>query len=225
MKILNLFAGIGGNRTLWGDKHNITAIEHNQQIAIIYLKRFPNDKVIIGDAYQYLENHYREFDFVWASPPCPTHSKLCILNFKVLEHPAKFPDMRLYSLILFLKHWFKGKWIVENVRPYYKYLIRPSIILGRHPLWSNFHIQNKRFDPFHNIRTIYVRNKKKGKRAYNDFTLEELCHVHRIDINLLEGISNKSRILRNCVLSEQGKYILDSINNKTLNDFLIIGEK
>jgi DNA (cytosine-5)-methyltransferase 1 len=27
MKILNLYAGIGGNRKLWGDEYEVTAIE------------------------------------------------------------------------------------------------------------------------------------------------------------------------------------------------------
>ena len=27
MKILNLYAGIGGNRKLWGDGHDITAVQ------------------------------------------------------------------------------------------------------------------------------------------------------------------------------------------------------
>jgi DNA (cytosine-5)-methyltransferase 1 len=29
MRILNLYAGIGGNRKLWGDDHEITAVELN----------------------------------------------------------------------------------------------------------------------------------------------------------------------------------------------------
>ena len=33
MNILNLYAGIGGNRHLWGDEHNITAVELNEKVA------------------------------------------------------------------------------------------------------------------------------------------------------------------------------------------------
>ena len=75
MKILNLYAGIGGNRKLWGDSHEITAVEIDKDIASIYQTHFPQDKVIVGDAHQYLLDHYKEFDFIWSSPPCPTHSK------------------------------------------------------------------------------------------------------------------------------------------------------
>ena len=28
MKILNLYAGIGGNRKLWGDEHEVVAVEN-----------------------------------------------------------------------------------------------------------------------------------------------------------------------------------------------------
>ncbi|HEC40865.1 MAG TPA: DNA cytosine methyltransferase, partial [bacterium] len=75
MKILNLYAGIGGNRKLWGDKHEIIAIEIDPKIAAIYQDLFPNDKVIIADAHQYLLEHFKEFDFIWSSPPCPSHSR------------------------------------------------------------------------------------------------------------------------------------------------------
>ncbi len=54
MKILNLYAGIGGNRTLWGDKHEITAIEINSDIASEYKYKFPNDEVIQTDSHQFL---------------------------------------------------------------------------------------------------------------------------------------------------------------------------
>ena len=76
MKILNLYAGIGGNRKLWGDNHKITAVELRPEIAAIYQDFFPNDRVIVGDAHQYLQEHYAEFDFIWSSPPCQSHSKL-----------------------------------------------------------------------------------------------------------------------------------------------------
>jgi DNA (cytosine-5)-methyltransferase 1 len=74
MRILNLYAGIGGNRKLWEDV-DVTAVEWNEEIARVYSDNFPNDKVIVADAHQYLLDHYTEFDFIWASPPCPTHSR------------------------------------------------------------------------------------------------------------------------------------------------------
>ena len=68
LKILNLYCGIGGNRKLWGD-HKVTAIEINEDRAKIYQDFFPNDNVVVGDAHQYLLDHYKEFDFIWSSPP------------------------------------------------------------------------------------------------------------------------------------------------------------
>ena len=50
MKILNLYAGIGGNRKLWGDEHQVTAVELNPLMANIYKDLFPNDELIVGDA-------------------------------------------------------------------------------------------------------------------------------------------------------------------------------
>ena len=66
MKILNLYAGIGGNRKLWkinrGDE--IWAVENNKEIANIYYNLFPFDKLIIGDAHEFLLNNYEQFDFI-----------------------------------------------------------------------------------------------------------------------------------------------------------------
>jgi DNA (cytosine-5)-methyltransferase 1 len=64
MKILNLYAGIGGNRKLW-EGHEITAVEINPKIAEVYKTLFPEDEVVVGDAHQYLLDHFREFDFIW----------------------------------------------------------------------------------------------------------------------------------------------------------------
>lgn len=38
MKILNLYAGIGGNRKLWGDEHELWSIENSYEIAAAYQK-------------------------------------------------------------------------------------------------------------------------------------------------------------------------------------------
>jgi DNA (cytosine-5)-methyltransferase 1 len=76
MKILNLYSGIGGNRKLWGNEHEITSVEYNESIANIYKDLYPNDKVIVADAHEYLQEHFKEFDFIWTSPPCPTHRSI-----------------------------------------------------------------------------------------------------------------------------------------------------
>lgn len=136
MKVLNLYAGLGGNRKLW-ENVEVTAVEMEKDIADVYLSQNPNDEMIIGDAHEYILGNASRFDFVWASPPCQTHSKM----MKATRHKNnRYSDMSLYQEILFLKHFFKGKWVVENVNPYYEPLIKPTRVLGRHLFWSNFYI-------------------------------------------------------------------------------------
>ena len=139
MKILNLYSGIGGNRKLWGNL-DITAVENNKDIAEKYNKLYPKDKLIIGDAHEYLLDHYKEFDFIWSSPPCPTHSRTNYFTQHIRKRPV-YPDMKLYQEIIFLDKFFKGKYCVENVISYYNPLIKPKKI-GRHYFWANFNINN-----------------------------------------------------------------------------------
>ena len=143
MKVLNLYAGIGGNRKLWTDV-DVTAVELNPDIAKIYQDFFPEDKVIVADAHKYLLEHYQEFEggLIWDSPPCPSHSQLRFnMGFKADRKYRKvdaiYPDMALYQRIILLKHWFNGKWVVENTIPYYEPLIKGQIV-GGHIFWANF---------------------------------------------------------------------------------------
>lgn len=146
MKILNLYAGIGGNRLLWGDEHQVTAVENDPDIAAAYFKLYPRDKVIVEDAHEYLLKHHTEFDFIWSSPPCPTHGQYRYnVGFRAKGYAPVFPDMKLYEEIIFLKHYYDGLWAVENVKPYYEPLIAPTITLQRHLFWSNFEIEHKDF--------------------------------------------------------------------------------
>lgn len=195
MRILNLYACIGGNRCFWGNEHEITAVEINPELAECYQKYFPNDKVIIGDAHQYLLDHYSEFDFIWSSPPCPTHSRMNMyLNN---QGYIRYPDMTLYEEIIFLKHFFKGKYCVENVISYYAPLIQPQIS-GRHYYWANFtvpHLSNER-----KINDICGHN---GSRNLMEF--------FPYDISIIPG--NKEKVLRNCVDPKIGKAILSVVEN------------
>ena len=138
MKILNLYAGIGGNRKLWGNEHKITAVEFNKKIADKYKELYPNDNVIVADAHEYLLDHYKEFDFIWTSPPCQSHSTTNYFTQHIRKRPV-YPSMKLYEEIIFLDNFYKGKYCVENVVSYYEPLIKP-IKIGRHYLWSNFNI-------------------------------------------------------------------------------------
>jgi len=213
MKILNLYAGIGGNRKLWGDAHEITAVEIDPKIAKIYQDLFPNDKIVIGDAHEYLLKHFKEFDFIWTSPPCQSHSSfrknICV---RFRGTGVVYPSMILYEEILFLQHHVECKWVVENVKPYYKPLIEGKL-LQRHLFWSNFDIINIEIDK-DNIRTAQI---------------PDLQRKYGYDLSEYK-LSNKRQVLRNCVEPRLGKHILDcSLNldktmekNKMMNIFLVL---
>jgi DNA (cytosine-5)-methyltransferase 1 len=192
MKILNLYAGIGGNRRLWGDDHEITAVEYDPQIAAIYADLYPQDNLIIGDAHNYLIEHYKEFDFIWSSPPCQSHSSFRFnINVRYRGTPAVYPDMKLYQEILFLSTHYEGKWLVENVKPYYKPLIEPTIELQRHYFWTNFKIEP----------LIFKKDKIRSAQ------IPDLQELHGFDLSAYK-LTNKRQVLRNCVLPELGNHIL-----------------
>jgi len=195
MKILNLYAGIGGNRKLWGDEHEIAAVELDENIAKIYKDFFPNDEVIVTDAHQYLLDHYKEFDFIWSSPPCPSHSRARLWGWKNDDRvPKKYPDMKLYEEIIFLQTFYKGKFIVENVIPYYEPLIKGQKI-GRHLFWSNFTIPN-----FEHKKSDINRGTIKSWQEQTGFNLDGKYVGQR-----------KDRILRNCVEPELGLHIINQL--------------
>jgi len=193
MKILNLYAGIGGNRKLWGNKHKVTAIEIDEKIAKIYKKFFPKDKVIVTDAHQFLLENFSAFDFIWSSPPCQSHSSfrknICV-EFRGTK--PKYPCMKLYEKILFLKHHFKGKWVVENVKPYYKPLIEAQQV-QRHLFWANFKIKSTQIEK-DNIRKAQI---------------PDLQKKYGFDLSKYK-LKNKRQILRNCVHPVLGLNILKS---------------
>lgn len=193
MKILNLYAGIGGNRKLWGQDHQVTAVEFDPRVAAVYADLFPNDTVIVGDAHQYLLEHFAEFDFIWSSPPCPSHSRLRKhLSVGVRGSEPLYPDMKLYEEILLLEHYFTGKWVVENVRPYYEYLIKPTLELGRHPYWTNFEVPDKEFSSDGIIKNG-VTQTLELKYGYDLSTYD---------------LPDKRKALRNAVNPEMGLHIL-----------------
>lgn len=204
MKILNLYSGIGGNRKLWGNEHEITAVEYRQDIADVYSHYFPQDKMIVTDAHEYLLNNYKEYDFVWSSPPCQTHSRARLWGFRNSDKvETKYPDMKLYQEIIFLDNYFDGLWIVENVKPYYEPLIRPSRELGRHLFWSNF-----------NIRHTQIKEADINRGQSKDW-----IELHGFDLSDHKLDSRKDQIYRNCVHPETGLHILNcALGTKTYKD-------
>lgn len=198
MKVLNLYCGIGGNRKLW-EGVEVTAVEKVESIAKIYNDLYPADRLVIGDAHQYLLQHFSEFDFIWSSPPCPTHSRMNLINISRGFHKPRYVDMTLYQEILFLKSFFTGKYCVENVITYYEALIRPQLC-ANHYFWSNFTIKNIR------ARRTKIANFK-GK----DVPAKQILKGHGIEVNEWHGYKgNKDQVINNCVEPEVGLHVMNS---------------
>lgn len=195
MKVLNLDAGIGGNRKLWKDVE-VTAVEIDPIIAGIYRDQHENDNIIIGDAHKYLLENFRLFDVIWSSPPCQKNSKMALYGRN--RTPA-YPDLTLYERVIFLETYFKGKWVVENVDPYYTPLIPPTKKLGRHLFWANFPIGNFEIPNIKNFINISSDTQK----------LKDWLGIQYEGNVYYQGNHDPSQVLRNCVHPETGLYILD----------------
>ena len=198
MKILNLYACLGGNRYKWNEVKEdieVTAVEWDEELAKLYQERFPNDKVIVADAHQYLLDHYKEFDFIWSSPPCPTHSRLVTSNKNKIK--MKYPDMKLYQEVIFLDNFFKGRYVVENVIPFYTPLI-PSNKRGRHLYWTNFNLPND----------INERPPIGISQGVNE--VKRLCEFHDYDFYKYKGKQPTNKIARNLVDYKAGKTIFET---------------
>lgn len=198
MKILNLYACLGGNRYKWGDDHDITAVEWDEELARLYQERFPNDTVVVGDAHQYLLDHYKEYDFIWSSPPCPTHSRINISQYTRESWKPKYPDMALYQEVIFLEYYYKGKYCIENVIPFYDMLI-PAKKRNRHLYWTNF-----------NLPSI-LSERKNPDLSRTKNLVDALSKFHDYDFRKYKGKQTVQKIARNLVDYEAGKTILDTV--------------
>jgi len=203
MRILNLYCGVGGNRKLWDEilpDAEVTAVECDIEIGKVYSEQFPNDRMIYTDAHEYLLYKFQDFDFIWSSPPCQSHSKM-IRSGK--NRQPRYANMKLYEEILLLMHNFNGAYVVENVVPYYGELI-PAQKIGRHLFWSNIDLEGiediKRPKNFINQTTLA------GRKALMDwlgFDFEKVLYYN--------GNHCPAQVLRNCVHPELGKKILEKI--------------
>ena len=107
--------------------------------------------------------------------------------------------MSLYQEIIFLDTHFKGKYVVENVIPYYKPLIEAQK-RGRHLYWANFNLPQNLSD-------------RKAKVGSGTNEVSKLCDFHDIDLSTYKGKQRKDKVARNLVDYEAGKTILDTAMN------------
>ena len=200
-KILNLYACLGGNRYKWNEVKEdieVTAVEWDEELARLYQERFPNDTVIVADAHQYLLDHYKDFDFIWSSPPCPTHSRFN-LSMKTVQK-MRYPNMELYQEIIFLDTFFDGKYCVENVIPYYEPLIAANK-RGRHLYWTNFNLPND----------LNERKNPQLSRGLSKDIVESLSKYHNYNFYKYKGKQDVRKIARNLVDYEAGKTIFETV--------------
>lgn len=196
-RVANVFAGVGGNRKLWKDC-KVTAVENDIRIARAYQKLNPNDEVIVADGYEFIRQFYKDYDFIWASPPCQGESKMN----KATRHNPNFPDFRLYSLIVFLQNFYKGKWVVENVVPYYEPLIKPTAQIGRHLFWSNFPIDAEEVKQ---PKNFINKANLEGKRE-----MMEWLGLHFEEVIYYKNNHCPVQILRNCVHPKLGLAVFEN---------------
>lgn len=149
-----------------------------------------------------MKNNFQDYDFIWSSPPCPTHSHVRnVANVGNGQSEHVYPDMKLWQEILFLEQYFEGSYVVENVKPYYDENVEWEIVQpqesSRHYFWSNFSIPevNIKADRVDNFRTRDSR--------------------HGIDLTGY-GLDPKERgkVARNMVNPDLGKAILENRRTK-----------
>ena len=206
MKVLNLYACLGGNRYKWdevakeaGIEIEVTAVELDEEAAKLYKERFPNDNVIVADAHQYLLDYFKDYEFIWSSPPCPTHSRVRMSQKNRQTFENKYPDMKLYEEILLLQHQYKGKYVVENVIPYYEPLI-PAKKRGRHLYWTNFNLPS-------NLR----ERKLDGILCLMENEINTLSEFHDYDFKKYKGTQSTTKMARNLVDYEAGRTIFETV--------------
>ncbi len=196
-KVLNLFAGkYGGNRALWSStEYEITAIELNPENAQTYQSLYPNDKVIIGDATEFIRDKsidLNQFDFIWASPPCQRNSQM-MKFYKNTEKRKPLPNLdQTIGLYFWLKTEYKGLFCIENVQPWFKWLLDP-VKIDRHLFWVNF--------PLKSISFIDNHSNKHGKIG-----------------GIMRDKTKKTPEQRDMVNPEIGLYIIESALKKRKNN-------
>jgi DNA (cytosine-5)-methyltransferase 1 len=122
----------------------------------------------------------------------------------------RFPDMRLYEEIVYLRQFCSSWWIVENVKPYYGALLEPTTV-GRHLFWSNFEFTA---DDVPRPKGFIQQTKvtKQDLHDWLDIHFEKNIYYKWTDA---EGVLHKNhcpfQILRNAVHPKLGLQILDAV--------------
>ena len=212
MRILDLFAGVGGTSkgihraaAEQNVKLEYVAIDYDPSVLYAHQKFCPEDFTILRNAWNY---DFSGYDFIWASPPCQSHS---VLNYTLRRYD---PDMRLYELIKKLRNSGKD-FIVENVHPYYQPPIPWNFEVNRHVFWSNL--------PIPSFRVVEKR------KAFGELGVTDLLDYHGVDKSVLShvrGAQRRRQLLRNMVNPEISRRIfqeyldiLEGAGQRTIIEF------
>ncbi len=105
--------------------------------------------------------------------------------------------MNLYQEIILLQYFHRknSKYVIENVKPYYKPLIEPTAKLHRHLFWSNFKIG------------LYETN---NERKHTEIKATSTVY----DFNVSDtNLKDKAKCLKNMVDPTVSNYILNCARN------------
>jgi DNA (cytosine-5)-methyltransferase 1 len=116
--------------------------------------------------------------------------------------------MKLWQEIILLRHFFKGKYCIENVISYYEPMFNPQLS-GRHYFWANFRIPLMKFE-----KQIGRMNGKKADLG-GKIQAELRTNNHKklgFDLSKYDH-KDKEKLLNNCVAPEIGLAIFESALN------------
>ncbi len=105
--------------------------------------------------------------------------------------------MKLYEEIILLDKFYKGKYCVENVIPFYEPLIAAKK-RGRHLYWTNFNLPN-------------ILSKRKSPEMKGSGSIERFSKFHNYDFYKYKGKQNRGKMSRNLVDYEAGKTIFETV--------------
>ncbi|MHA1887546.1 MAG: DNA cytosine methyltransferase [Promethearchaeota archaeon] len=187
MKILDLYAGLGGTAkgiqkalAEFAIDYEYFAVDNNHNICIAHKQNNPSSQIICDNALNWLK-YINKFDFIWASPPCQSHSKLQYI------HKNRLIDWSLWHIIDVLRRK-NIPYVVENVLVYYNEPFEHTLMVGRHCFWSNIKLvpfeykkcpkkllkmTNKELIEYHSIlpakKTFRTDRQLKNKQTLDDY--------------------------------------------------------
>lgn len=139
---------------------------------------------------------------------------MCQANSRMIRsgknRKPRLPDLLLYEFKIWFDCNYKGKYVIENVIPYYQPVIEPTAKIGRHLFWANFPIS----EDFHINQPKGFINKTTVKGAEE---LKKWLGIHYKGNLYYNGNHNPGQVLANCVHPDLGKHIYDCLEKYLSN--------